>query len=49
METGEDVAKVLKKGNLLNDNIDLVTLKKTFQIIGKNELAIKLEIYVAAG
>lgn len=49
METGEDVAIVLNKGNLLYDNIDLVTLKKTFQIIGKNELATKLGIYVAAG
>lgn len=49
METGEDVAIVLNKGNLLNDNIDLVTLKKTFQIIGKNELATKLGIYIAAG
>lgn len=49
METGEDVAIVLNKGNLLYDNIDLVTLKKTFQIIGKNELATKLGIYIAAG
>ena len=49
METGEDVAIVLKKGNLLNDNIDQVALKKTLQIIGRNDLATKLEIYVAAG
>ena len=49
METGEDVAIVLKKANFLNENLDRVTLKQTLQIIGRNDLATKLEIYVGAG
>ena len=49
METGEDVAIVLKKANFLNENLDRVTLKQTLQIVGRNDLATKLEIYLGAG
>ena len=48
-ETAEDVTLILMKGKLLEDNIIRETFKKSLQIIGRNDLVIKFEIYLAAG
>ena len=48
-ETGENVALILKKGNLLEDNKFRETFKKSLQIIGRNDIARNFKIYLAAG
>ena len=49
LEIGEDVAIIFEEENLLQDNRDRETFKKALKIIGRNDLATKLEIYMAAG
>ena len=48
LETGEDTAILFKEENLLEDKEDRQTFKRALQIIGRTDLATKLEIYVAA-
>ena len=48
METGEDLAIIFKEDHLLKGNQDRQTFKESLQIIGRNDLAEKLDIYVAA-
>ena len=48
METAEDAAIIFKEGNLLQCNQNKYTFKKALKIVGRNDLATKLEIYVAA-
>ena len=48
METGEDVAIILKEENLLQSNHDKNSFKESLHIIGRNDLATKLKIYAAA-
>ena len=47
METGEDLAIIVKEDQLLKENKDRQTFKEALQIIGKNDLAAKVDIYVA--
>ena len=49
LETGEDVEVIFNEANFLEGNLDKQTFKKALEIIGRNDLATKLEIYVAAG
>lgn len=49
LETGKDVKILLKKTNYLEDDLNRETFKKILQVIGRNDLATKLEIYIAAG
>ena len=49
LETGEDVEIIFNEANFLEGNLDKQTFKKALEIIGRNDLATKLEIYVAAG
>ena len=49
LETGEDVEINFNEGSFLEGNLDKHTFKKALEIIGRNDLATKLEIYVAAG
>ena len=49
METGEDVAIVFKVRTILKGNQDKTKLKKALQIIGRNHLAKKWEIFIVAG
>ena len=49
LETGEDIAIMFKKCNLLEENYDRKTFKKSLQIIGRSDLTNALEIYLAAG
>lgn len=48
METGEDVAIILEDGNFLEENQDRYVLQIALQAVGRNDLATKLEIYLAA-
>ena len=48
-ETGEDVAITFKEEKMLWGNQDRQALKNALKSIGRNDLATKLEIYVAAG
>ena len=48
METGEDVAIIFKEGHWLQGKQDRQTFKEALQIIGRSDLAKKLDIYVAA-
>lgn len=49
LEIGEDVAIIFEEENLLQDKRDRQTFKKALKIAGRNDLATKLEIYIAAG
>ena len=40
---------IFNEANFLEGNLDKQTFKKALEIIGRNDLATKLEIYVAAG
>ena len=48
LETAEDIAIIFKEGNLLQDNQDIHTFNEALQIIGRIDLATKLDIYLAA-
>ena len=47
--TGEDVEIISKEGNFLEDCENRQTFKEALQVIGRNDLATKFEIYLAAG
>ena len=47
--TGEDVEIIFKEGNFLEDCENRQTFKEALQEIGRNDLATKFEIYLAAG
>ena len=49
LETGEDVAIMFEKCNMLEWDNDRRTLKEALQIIGRRDLSTQLEIYLAAG
>ena len=49
LKTGEDVAIIFEEGNFLQQNLDRQLFKEALQTIGRNDLANKLGIYVAAG
>ena len=49
LETGEDVEIIFREGNFLEDDLDRQTFKKALKAIGRNDLATKFEIYLAAG
>ena len=49
LQTGEDVAIIFEEGNFLQENLDKQLFKEVLQTIGRNDLANKLEIYIAAG
>lgn len=49
LEIGEDVAIIFEEENLLQDKRDRQTFKKVLKIAGRNDLATKLEICIAAG
>ena len=49
LKTGEDVAIIFEEGNFLQQNLDRQLFKEALQTIGRNDLANKLEIYIAAG
>ena len=49
LEIGEDVEIVFKKEKLLKGDLDRQTFKKALETIGRKDLAIKLDIYVAVG
>ena len=48
MKTGEDVAIIFKEGHWLQGKQDRQIFKEALQIIGRSDLAKKLDIYVAA-
>lgn len=48
-ETGEDIAIAFQEENLLENDLERWILKKALQFIGRDDLATKLEIYLAAG
>ena len=49
LETGEDIVIAFQQENLLEENVERQILKKALQIIGRDDLATKLQIYLAAG
>ena len=49
LETGEDVAIMFGKCNMLEADGDRRTLKEALQIIGRRDISTQLEIYLAAG
>ena len=49
MKTGKDVAIIFKQENVLQKNGDREAFKKSLQVIGRNDLAVKLEKYIATG
>ena len=49
LEIGKDVALMFKECNMLGEKDDQETFKQFLQIIRRNDLIIKLEIYSAAG
>ena len=48
LKSGEDVAFIFKDANSLEDNLNRQTIKEALESIGKNDLARKLEIKIAA-
>ena len=49
LETGEDVAIMFEKCNLLDGNDDRSTFKEALEIIGRRDISTQFEIYLAAG
>ena len=49
LETGEDVAIMFEKCNMLERDNDRRTLKEALQIIGRKDISKQLQIYLAAG
>ena len=49
LEDGEDVAIMFKKCNMLEEKDNREAFKESLQIIGRKDLVMKLEIYLAAG
>ena len=49
MQTGKDVATIFKQENTLQKNGDREALKKSLQVIGRSDLAVKLQKYIATG
>ena len=49
LETGEDVAIMFEKCNMLERDNDWRTLKEALQIIGRKDISKQLQIYLAAG
>ena len=49
LETGEDVAIMFRKCNILEGEHGRRTLKEAFEIIGRRNISKQLEIYLAAG
>ena len=49
LETGEDVAIMFRKSNMLEGDDIWRTLKEALQIIGRRDIITQLEIYLAAG
>ena len=47
--TGEDVDIIFNEGNFLEDRDNRETFKKALKDIGRDDLARKLKIYLAAG
>ena len=47
--TGEDVKEIFNEENYLEDRDNRETFKEALQDIGRNDLATKFEIYLAAG
>lgn len=49
IQTGKDVAIIFKQENVLQKNGDREALKRSLQVIGRIDLAIRLEKYIATG
>lgn len=49
LEDGEDVAIMFEKLNMLEEKDNREAFKDSLQIIGRKDLVMKLEIYLAAG
>ena len=49
VQTGKDIAIFFEKDNFLQKNQDRQIFKKALQAIGRNDLVVKLEKYVARG
>ena len=49
LETGEDVAIVFRKCNILEVEHVRRTLKEALEIVGRRDISKQLEIYLAAG
>ena len=49
IQTGKDVAIIFKQENVLQKNGDREALKRFLQVIGRIDLAIRLEKYIATG
>ena len=47
--TGEDVKEIFNEENYLEDRDNRETFKEALQDIGRNDLATKFKIYLAAG
>lgn len=47
IQTGKDVAIIFKQENVLQKNGDREALKRFLQVIGRIDLAIRLEKYIA--
>ena len=49
IQTGKDVAIIFKQENVLQKNGDREALKRSLQVIGRIDLAIRLEKHIATG
>lgn len=49
IQTGKDVAIIFKQENVLQKNGDREALKRSLQVIGRIDLTIRLEKYIATG
>lgn len=49
IQTGRDVAIIFKQENVLQKNGDREALKRSLQVIGRIDLAIRLEKHIATG
>ena len=49
LETGEDVAIIFRKCNILEVEHVWRTLKEALEIVGRRDISKQLEIYLAAG
>ena len=49
LETGEDVEIISEQENFLKNDLDRQLFREFLNIIGRNDLAVKMEIYAAIG
>ena len=47
MQTEENITKIFKGGNVLQKSRDKLVFKEALQVIGRIDLAVKLERYIA--